>query len=187
MSHSRGARARRGYTLFEVLLVLAVLLIVVGLAWSSLADIYKYQQLASAAQDVRSQLTAARAQAIESGAILQFVYEPGGRAYSVLPLEQVSEAATQQPTIDGDLPERIRFEFPGADTTLNASTAPTSDGLTIVVDNNSAAAPILFAPDGTASDSAFDILDDEGRFVRVSVRGLTAAVSVTSPSQEGER
>src|SRR5262245_57873290 len=87
--------SRSGYTLFELLLVLAVLLIVVGLTWSSLAGAYKHQRLASAAHDVRMRLAATRAQAIESGAILQFVYEPGARAYSVLPLEQTVDTGQQ--------------------------------------------------------------------------------------------
>ena len=37
---------------------------------------------------------------------------------------------------------------------------------------------ILFVPDGSATEATLDVVDEQNRFVRLSVRGLTGAVTV---------
>ena len=162
------AMRRRAYTLLELLLVMAVMLVLVGMAWSGMQGIYQRHQLREAAESVRIRLTKARLQAIDSGWIYQFRFEPGGRAYQVTPLDSVTSSTSTGP--DGQLPESMRFE-PVRDTSERV-------GQTAAI--NSAGAwsdPILFAPDGSSNSSAFDVVDRQDRSVRLSVRGLTAAVS----------
>ena len=48
-------------------------------------------------------------------------------------------------------------------------------------DVEGALVPILFAPDGSATDASLEIVDESGRFVRMSIRGLTAAIFVGNP------
>lgn len=168
-------RGRAGYTLLELLLVLSILLIVVGLTWSTIGAIFGHQRLLEGAEQVRLRLAAGRTRSIESGELLQFVYEADGRGYALVPIGQSTDADAAVAQLEGELPESMHFEVPAE---VGASiSAAVADAEPL---------PVVFAPDGTATDAAFDVVDDEGRFVRISVRGLTAAVSMTSPSRRDE-
>ena len=53
--------ARSGLTLFEMLLVIAVLAVAAGLSWPSIARIYALQQIREGAEMVQVRLASARA------------------------------------------------------------------------------------------------------------------------------
>jgi prepilin-type N-terminal cleavage/methylation domain-containing protein len=182
------ASSRRGYTLLELTLVLAILLVLAGLAWPGIQRTYRQHQLQTAVEDVRGHLAACRMKAIDTGLVYQFVYETGGRRYYVLPFEaDDGSSSAAPPSISGELGETLQFEDPeGA----------AADGVPLPAVGRSAgdllgagglSTPILFSPDGTATDASFDVVDDEGQYVRLSVRGLTAAVSVDVVRLRGAR
>ena len=177
-----------GYTLLELLFVLAILLLLAGMAWPRVQGLYERHQLQSATEDVRVRLTGTRFRAIDSGLIYQFRYEPGGQNYIVVPYDVVTgtsaDEGTQQqpPTYVGRLPASMRFEAPDG---VAVTTEQMGSGGLAYIDtagelrDTAWSAPILFIPDGTATDDAFDVIDEEDRFMRLSVRGLTAAVTVS--------
>lgn len=76
----------RGYTLNEMLIVLAVLVILAALAWPALRKPLARHRLQAAAKQLRVELASARLEAISSGESLQFKYLPGTRIYRVEPL-----------------------------------------------------------------------------------------------------
>lgn len=72
---------RRGYTLLELMLVLAVLTVIVSIAWPSLRKPLHRSAVQQAAGQLVKDLGQARLAAIEYGQIIRFRYEPGGTRY----------------------------------------------------------------------------------------------------------
>jgi prepilin-type N-terminal cleavage/methylation domain-containing protein len=168
-------RSQRGYTLLELLLVLGILLILAGIAFPGVMRMYGRHQFQTVVENVRDHLAASRLRAIDSGLVYQFSYTANGQRFSVTPFEATE--GNSLPTLEGTLPESFRFESTDNDQTSSTpqsiTGASTADGSTM-----SDEIIILFVPDGSATDATLDIVDEENRFVRLSVRGLTGAVTV---------
>jgi type IV fimbrial biogenesis protein FimT len=75
-------RRQLGFNLVEVVLSLAVLGILMGLAVSSVADVIQAQRLANVANDVLQQLYLARSEAIKRNARVALCKSAGGQACS---------------------------------------------------------------------------------------------------------
>jgi prepilin-type N-terminal cleavage/methylation domain-containing protein len=173
-------RSQRGYTLLELLLVLGILLVLAGLAFPGVMRIYGRHQFQTVVEDVRAHLAASRLRAIDTGVVYQFSYEPNGQRFSVTPFEAAE--GNSLPTLEGTLPESFRFE-----TTDNDQTSSTPQSITGASTTDASTMSneviILFVPDGSATEAALDVVDEENRFVRLSVRGLTGAVTVGGVQQ----
>lgn len=207
---------RGGFTLFEILLVLVVLVTVLSLTWPVLDKIHSQYRLRQGGQLVQVRLAAARVQAINSGLVYQFRYEPGGQRFVVLPFDQQALSAQPAPgthgprKLAGKLPSaRARFEAPhaaagmtgagagatGAGSTSAAAGVNSAQSLPAAwlagipdVDQFTDAAwsqPILFYPDGSASQSLLTIRDGKSDYVTVSVRSLTGSISVSKIERGG--
>ncbi len=150
-------------------------------------------------EQVRQLLDQARVQAVEDGVTYQFRYEPNGQKYVLLPYEilnasnQQSGSTTQEtaPALDftqaivHELTEDCYFYTPttlsGEVTILERLSDP---WLELIQDGTmhrdvSWSSPILYSPDGAATDGAVTVADEDRRYISLSVRGLTGAV-VTS-------
>src|SRR5262245_40719595 len=80
------ARSRRsGYTLFEVVLVAAVVLILAALAYPSLRGMYGGYRVTAGVDSVRAAWAQARGRAIEEGRPYRFAVEPNGTHFRVAP------------------------------------------------------------------------------------------------------
>jgi prepilin-type N-terminal cleavage/methylation domain-containing protein len=191
-----------GFTLWELVLALAVLAMLIGMTWPAVTQFMGEQRLKEDVATVRTELGATRSRAIRNGVTFQFRFEPGGRQFIVLPSERpvsMTAAAASQETsattsIDPEVQVRTfqlvegnRFEVNdpqrGSLGLAVATEKLTQDwlelfggGSTLAQVNWSPA--ILFNADGTSQDAVFFVLDEEGRYQQVSVRGLTAAVSI---------
>lgn len=173
---------RGGYTLLELLLVLAILVMAAGIALPSVMGMYQRNRLDRAAEDVRARLAGTRFWALDSGLIYQFRFEPAGRRYLVISFDQpgdAAEAAARQRL--GQLPDSMRFETADAEV-LFVEQIPL-ELLSGLANSQELAGvswspPILFIPDGSAMDSVFDLVDSAERFVRFRIRGLTGTVKV---------
>ena len=129
--------ATAGYTLTELLIVLAVLVAIAALALPAMQTPLDKSRLRNAGQLVRKGLNKARATAIREGAPLEFRFEQGGRRWKVerrgpsrvnLPLtaEETEAAATEElpederallqqqtfPVRFGQLPDGVIFALP---------------------------------------------------------------------------
>jgi prepilin-type N-terminal cleavage/methylation domain-containing protein len=82
MKHSA---PRGGFTLLEMMLVLAVMVAVTALALPALSSTLDNQRLRRAADQVRASWVKARTQAMEKGRTYVFRYTPGTTGYSVEP------------------------------------------------------------------------------------------------------
>jgi len=171
-------RTRDGYTLMEVLLVLALMLVLGSLAASRLGGLLERHQLRDVAESVRQQLTQGRLRAAETGLIYEFSAENGGVNYSLAPLDSVDSSESSVGQVAGQLPPSVRFEqveIPGL-TNPTVAVGRATSGVTWCT-------PILFFPDGTSSGGVVDLVDDDNRFSRLAVRGLTAACAVGEPQR----
>ncbi|HEY3968595.1 MAG TPA: hypothetical protein VGM05_28865 [Planctomycetaceae bacterium] len=176
-----------GFTLFEILVVLIVMVMVVGIAWPSIAVIQAEYQLRQGGQLVQAKLAWARLNAIESGFVYQFCFEPGGQRFVVLPFEQHALFAQASPGTRA--PQKAGGKLPSAKAHFDAAASPAShaipaEWLTGMADAGTysgvtCAAPILFHPDGSASAATIQIVDKKSRTVTISVRPLTGAVTVS--------
>jgi prepilin-type N-terminal cleavage/methylation domain-containing protein len=176
-ARSQAIKRRCGYTLLEMLLVLAVLLALAAIAWPRVMRVYGDQQLKSAAEEVRVELAGTRIRAVDSGLIYQFRYEPGGVRYVSVPYErddfEAFDSGGMAPSRircgAGELPAGMRFEplegFESGEPIMPDVVAGLPDAPMLGGANWSP--PVLFRPDGSGEDVAFDVMDARQQFIRI--------------------
>ena len=200
ISESRENNRHRGFTLVEVLLTLSLILVAMTLVVPSVMYLVHDRDLKSSVDEVRVELSRTRMHALDAGATYQFRYEPGGVRYIVLPEEfdvleneqtQAQETnASVAPQIFKqvfELPEGFQFENMIEDLPVEQLPEDWLSGLPDKLDlvSTNWAPPILFYPDGTAVESEFRVVETErSQSMRLSVRGLTGAVTVSSIQAE---
>ncbi|MBS0260607.1 MAG: prepilin-type N-terminal cleavage/methylation domain-containing protein [Planctomycetes bacterium] len=184
----RGAADRRpGFTLFEIVIVLAVIVVAIGITYPAISAIQSEYQMRQSGMLVQAKLAAARVHAIETGYDYQFCFEPGGHRFLVVPYDL--GALTAEQSSGG----KVSYKAGGKLVTDKAHfVAPTAagghqvapelmNGLRNAADYTgvSWALPIIFHPDGSASAAEIQIEDNKSRRLTVSVRPLTGAVTVS--------
>lgn len=130
-----------GFTLLEIMLVLALMVIVAGLSMAALQGPLDNQRLRKSGDIIRTEFSRARVAAMRTGRVQIFRYETGGRMFSVQPwvqaedyLELGGEALPQNASAGG----------------LNA--APLSMQQTAVARTNELPDKVSFAGGGTVQD-----------------------------------
>jgi Tfp pilus assembly protein FimT len=179
--------ARAGFTLFEIVMVLGVMVLAIGIAWPAIAAIQGEYQLRQGGQLVQAKLASARLHAVETGYVYQFCFEPGGQKFIVLPFDQ--QALHIQASPGTRAPHKAGGKLASAKAHFEAAASPSShaipaewlSGMTNAGEFSGAtwSAPILFNPDGSASGATIQIVDKKSRTVTISVRPLTGAVTVS--------
>ena len=182
-------RGRPAFTLLEVILVMAIIIVMMAVAVPTLDGLRGDTYLRGASDEVREAWANARSQSIEDGIPYQFSVQQGTTKYKVSPDSSQSSGSggstsantsnngTVQKTAyvsEGELPNGILFNPP--------SGATDGSGWCVVV---------TFLPDGTVKpydnsteDPHID-LNEAGSHVilTVSVRPLTGTVSIKSNKQ----
>lgn len=183
---------RGGYTLLELLLVLAILVAIAGLSWPSVNRMLEDLTIKEAVEPVRVELSKTRIRALDAGVTWQFRFEPDGRRYLMVPyefdeLEANAEVLQQQleafPRMAGKLPEGLTFV--AASESMLGNEPVTQESVTGLPGESelsgvSWSPPLLFYSDGAATDAAFDVVSEEKRFQRLTLRALTGAVTVST-------
>lgn len=141
----------RGFSLIELVLVMAILGVVAGLTVPALARWSEAQPLSQARDLVLAELAHARLAAIESGTPSSVRYQPGRSQFEI-------ESGVPAQQIELTLPESVRFAA------LDQS-------------NGEWSPPIRFYPSGTASEALVILQDDTDREERIVVARLTGAAS----------
>lgn len=168
---------RPGYTLLEVLLVMAILVILTSVSLPSLVSMYGDTKVRGAGDEVRYAWAEARTRSIDHGVPYRFSVQFDSGTYRIAPDSQEfwNDASDSEmddgKTLVGSLPTGINFE---PDKNQNT---PMQTG------NWSSIA--VFLPDGTCkNDATIVVKPDDGTYpLIISVRGLTGMVSVRTRKQ----
>ena len=204
IGRSNSDPGRHGFTIAEVLIVLAVLLVASGLVFPPLLRMMADQPLKEAAEKARSQLANVRLKALDSGVAWQFRFEPGGKHFLWMPFESDSStkgaanaaAVTSTARIDftpqtAELPKGVVFaaDLNGAAFGLERLSPPQLAGLPdsygLAQVGWSFAMPMQ--PDGSTTNFEFAVVDARDKQIRLSVRGLTGGITVSSIETRSRR
>lgn len=202
--------SRRGMTLLEVMLVVAVLALLAGLTWPAALRYLKDHDLNRNVQIVRGELDRCRLKAIETGLIYQFRHEPNGQKFVILPEErpdlgsqipgESTPTAAQPPSSIipvvsgelgaemgfGDVADGLRMAEPVVVEKLGEEWVNLFTDAHFNVGDVGWAPAIRFFPDGSSSGGDVMVHDSARRVVRLSVRDLTSAITV-HPIERRER
>ncbi|MEW4561710.1 prepilin-type N-terminal cleavage/methylation domain-containing protein [Bremerella sp. JC770] len=193
---------RRAFTLLELLLVLAILVVLVGLGTPAVLNSLKGHRLTISAEHVQTQFMQARVDAMESGRIRMFRFQQETGNFAVAPFVRSSDelennlAGTSQgigvssvvldsveaETINGMLEEGVVFAGDNIEADIRSYTLEQEQGGDMDISGWSR--PILFYPDGTASDATVFLRGDGGTITSVKLRGLTGIARVQDPDLE---
>ena len=186
-------RPRHGYTLIELLLVLAIIVIAAAAAAPSLRRTARNMSVKTAANEVRAGLTRAHVLAMKTGRIHVFQYEMEGTKYKIepwigdddaleskdgdstnaAPATHSQHAAPREPT----LPEETKFVM--GDSASTSRSQRIEQEVTASGGNSvNWSRPILFYPDGSAADAFVVVANNYQVGIRVDLRGMTSAVRV---------
>jgi Tfp pilus assembly protein FimT len=178
MHRHAGANERRppgGYTLFEVLLVLAILVAVGTIATPIFTKSFEQQRLMKAGDALRTAWSKARLQAMTTGQTHVFRFDYGaGQFVTALwdtgdaAVEASGDAAVTERT--GKLPDGVTFFR--AEKVVDARTAQTEGA------GGQTAPQLYFYPDGTTSTAQVLLANNNARYLKVELRGLTGVPKV---------
>lgn len=188
---SRWPRKTRGYTLIEMLVVLAVLAMLAALAWPVLRGLSAQTRLKDAAGQLRVALARTRLHAIESGTPWRFRFQPGtGRfetaagmsadddqPWATAPTAE-SDAEPEDEADEHTLPHGVTFCDPEQ---LDAP--PLAPEEVSRSERLPWSAPIVFYPNGRTSNARIWLADRGDLRVDVVLRGLTATATIGRPKR----
>lgn len=179
-----------GVTLLEVMLTLAVLVLMAGIAWPVLNRAFENQRLKKSADIIRAEWTHARVQAMSTGYVYIFQFTPGQERYSTYRrvASEVEVAPDGRFQADWDnlqpfgkeqsLPEGIRFV--GGQVLLDTRAEMYSiQSAAFLSPDQGWSGPVFFYPDGTTSTARITLENERGRRIDISLRGLTGMVSIS--------
>ncbi len=186
----------RAFTLLEVLLVLAILVVVAAVSVPTLRGVMRDAALKSAAETVRVQWTKAHVKAMKTGRIQVFRFEMGGMRFTVQPWAAADDAIEAAPSVQGFGSADEETASPRLDTsaalplpegTMFVAGAAALEGRSQAVEESISDAnrfeadwsqPILFYPDGSTSDAWVIVANERDVAIRVDLRGMTGTATL---------
>lgn len=195
-------KVRQAMTLFELVLVLALLVVITAVAIPSVESWYGNYRVTAAADTVRGAWAQARARAMEESRPYRFSVVPNRGNYRLAPeapefwsgsgstgngsMPEVTSDSQPPLILEETLPKGVRFltgdqnqaDSAGAPDVPVAADTGASPDEGAPIDPSAWSNPVVFFPDGTAREDAELVL--RGRYARalqVKLRGLTGVVT----------
>lgn len=162
---------RHGYTLLEVLVVVALIAIIAALAVPNIEGMYGHVRMSASIDQVRAQWAEARAHAIDNGVPYKFSVMMGQERFRVAP--DLPEFWNGGDTSGGQLEEGTAYvhedSLEKGIVFTNGSNGTSGDWHTVAI----------FLPNGECKEDADVTLGGQGyRSHQIRVRGLTGVVTV---------
>ncbi|QDU76178.1 hypothetical protein Pan97_32230 [Bremerella volcania] len=185
--------------MLELLLVLAILVVLVGLGTPAVYNSLQGHRLTVSAEKIQTEFMRARVEAMESGRIRMFRFQQETGNFAVAPFVRSSDelenslAGTSQgigvssvvldsveaETIHGMLEEGVVFAGDNIEADIRSYTLEQEQGGDMDISGWSR--PILFYPDGTASDATVFLRGDGGTITSIKLRSLTGIARIQDP------
>ena len=193
----------RGFTLMELLLVLALIVMLYALAMPGLKGPLASHRLRSAADVVRHECAKTRVDAMQTGQVHILEFLPDTDQYRVTPwvspddlLESSyssyanngsaagSQTGLTPKSRQSNLPEGITFIWSETDDSrsLAMSTGPSEQNDL----DTEWSSPIFFYPDGTTSTVRLVLANERSSRIQVKLRGLTGVATIGSMASAEE-
>jgi Tfp pilus assembly protein FimT len=187
IGHSCGHSRRRGITLVELLLALAIIVALTSLAVPAVGRAWERYRVRQAADLMRAAFAHGHVEAMRTGQIQVMRLEIGGSKYYLQPwmagdevinvsADEAYEQSTPQyqaePVAEKHLPEDVTFAMAEAkfDSRAMEIEAEASKQQTALTQWSQ---PILFYPDGTSSQAKVTVANERGEAMQVTLRKLT--------------
>ena len=185
------SKCRPAFTLFELVLVLAILVIFSAIAYPTVTTFYGSHQMRRAADVVRTAWAEARAHAIDEARPYRFAIVPNRGNYRVAPHAPEFWSGDPPPAdplnapliVSDALPKGLRFRTDASEP-VGPSSLPAAQ-----VPMDAWATKVIFFPDGTAKSDVEITFGAKGASeLHLRLRAMTGAVTVRwSPNREGSR
>jgi prepilin-type N-terminal cleavage/methylation domain-containing protein len=181
---------RRGYTLMEIVLTMAIMVMLAALGYPTIDSLYTNVKVEAASDAVRAAWAEAQAHAVNEGRAYRFAVVPGKGNFRIAPDSSDFWTGSTPSQNDPDnpfvvdckaLPTGIVFTMDGSSPPPvgSSDTALPEDG----VDPGQWHTAAVFLPDGTAQEDADITFQLDGtRPITIHLRALTGVVTV----QRGE-
>lgn len=186
------ALARRGLTLFEILLTLGLVAATAAIVWPNLQRPFAQQRLRNAADQVRTAMNAARIRALTSGNVHALHYTTGTAQYRLECYQEPGDSSSVASSFD------VASAVSQDTTAMSAANYTLPDGILLLggqeAENDKMRSnqqvsladrakstqevSIMFFPDGTATNARVLLAGEHDRFVMVNLRGLTGVATV---------
>lgn len=201
-AHSVSCRpglSRRAFTLFEMILVLAVILVLSAAIYPNLEAMYGDSKVTASGDKIRAAWAEAQAHAMNEGRPYRFAVKPYSGDFRVAPdvtdfwsggsgAPDGYDPANPILVKEETLAKGVRFAAP--ETTSNGGIDPGNNSPQTAAGSNSDSGTwstvVTFLPDGTAREDATIVINARGaRPLELRIRGLTGVIR--SKSVEGKR
>jgi Tfp pilus assembly protein FimT len=167
--------ARCGYTLFELVLVMTLVVVAASLTFPLAESLLTPNRIGAASDTIRAQWAEMRGRAMSEGRAYRFLVIDNSGKFKIEPEDNDPNSDTSQGwTCEGELPENVIF-VKDESTLLGAASlpVPASDYELVAV----------YLPDGTARDNVLLSFGVAGiRPLTLQIRSLTGAVSIIDPA-----
>ncbi|HBV65643.1 MAG TPA: hypothetical protein DEF45_21770 [Rhodopirellula sp.] len=168
-------RNLRAFTLIELLLVLALVLMLASVVTPNLLQLYQRTAVTRQAMQVQMVLARARTRAIERMGTQVFQYKPGGNSYSI----QTWYSAEQKPGGSDARHDKTKREATGNFVPSEDSTHQLSSSCWFLkgsqIPSGATLSRIFFFPDGTATSHQLGIVGAADEIHWISIDPLTGA------------
>jgi len=191
------AAERRGLTLVEVILVLALLVVIGAVSAPLLEGSFSRAGLNSAADLLRGVWSKARLAAMQSGKTHVFRFEPDGSRFQIIAFDELG--LPEKNELEPDDPEESRK----AVDILRLSASRLPDGVIFAAGEMATSSqanavlgemgggpwsgPTMFRPDGTTTDASIVLANEQEQTLRVTLRGLTGISNAAEIDSEAEQ
>ena len=176
------ARVRIGYTLFEMVLVMLLIVAAAAITIPALESMLAPNRIRASSDLIRAQWADMRGKAMHQGRAYRFRVKVHGSEFLIEPEEgeeNIGNPEEKVYTFQGELPEQVVF-LKGASDLVHQAAAPASAGNWETV--------LIYLPDGTArEDTTVYFGLPKLRAGGLEVRALTGAVSVVEPLRQEEQ
>ena len=142
-----------GFTLIELVALLAIVLLVTGVVVGNVGRIPTFLSLESTVQKIQYLFSKASMMAVAQGRTVTVSYEPGGKAFSISPSGSSDDGGFSGKFLSEKIPEAVNVEF------------------------DSEEPAYIFFPDGSGSGTSFS-LTLKGHSFRIRISGLTGIAIV---------